>query len=97
MSINSSRNCRFNEVNYHQIGFLGICESFAYQPWSTSNNDNDYWAYGYWQNNLNSQNGQADWGYNVITNGGNTENSGWRMLSQCGLSTCCGLPVWDFG
>ena len=54
----------------------------AYQPWSTSNNDNDYWAYGYWQNNLNSQNGQADWGYNVITNGGNTENSGWHMLSQ---------------
>ena len=33
------------------------------------------------------QTGQADWGYNAISNGGNTENSGWRTLTQ---------PEWDY-
>lgn len=54
----------------------------CYQPWSTSNNYSDYYAYGNWEYNLYDQTGQADWGYNAISNGGNTENSGWRTLTN---------------
>lgn len=59
----------------------------CYQPWSTSSSDNDYYAYGQFYNNLYDGNGQADWGYNAINNGGNTENSGWRTLTQ---------PEWNY-
>lgn len=54
----------------------------AYQPWSTSISYSDYYAYGNWEYNLYDQNGQADWGHNAISNGGNAENSGWRTLTQ---------------
>lgn len=50
----------------------------AYQPWSTSTTNSQYYAYGNYTYNLYDQTGQADWGYNAISNGGNTENSGWR-------------------
>ena len=53
----------------------------AYQPWATSSTTNDYYAYGNYTNNLYDQTGQADWGYNAISNGGNEENSGWRTLT----------------
>jgi hypothetical protein len=33
----------------------------------------------YYQGNLT---GNTDWGYNAISNGGNTENSGWRTLTK---------------
>ncbi len=33
----------------------------------------------YYQGNLT---GNADWGYNAISNGGNTENCGWRTLTR---------------
>ena len=59
----------------------------CYQPWSTSSNYSDYWAYGHSYNNLYNGNGQADWGYNAISNGGNAENSGWRTLRQ---------PEWNY-
>ena len=50
-----------------------------YQPWNTGFNNNSlYYAYGEQTYNLYDQTGQADWGYNAISNGGNTENSGWR-------------------
>ena len=52
----------------------------CYQPWSTSINSSDYYAYGNLQYNLYDQNGQADWGYNAISNGGNTTNT-WRTLT----------------
>ena len=54
----------------------------CYQPWSTSTNYSDYYAYGSSSNNLCDGNGQADWGYNAIANGGNAENSGWRTLTN---------------
>ena len=54
----------------------------AYQPWSTSEHYSDYYAYGNGRNNLYDQTGQADWGYNAISNGGNTENNGWRTLRR---------------
>ena len=46
----------------------------SYQPYSTSVSYGDYYT-----NNLT---GNADWGYNAISNGGNTENSGWRTLTS---------------
>jgi len=51
-----------------------------YQPWSTSTSYSDYYAYGSYTYNLYDQTGQADWGYNAISNGGNTTNT-WRMLT----------------
>ena len=53
----------------------------CYQPWSTSTANSDYYAYGNYQYNLNSQTGQADWGYNPISNGGNQPNQ-WRTLTN---------------
>ena len=52
----------------------------CYQPWSTSTDDSDYYAYGSSTYNLYDQTGQADWGYNPISNGGNQENQ-WRTLT----------------
>ena len=54
----------------------------CYQPWSNIGGNNYYYAYGDMEYNLNDQTGQADWGYNAISNGGNTENSGWRTLTN---------------
>ena len=45
----------------------------CYQPWSTSTTYSDYY-----DNNLT---GQADWGYNPISNGGNQPNQ-WRTLTR---------------
>lgn len=53
----------------------------CYQPWSTSQNSNDYYVYDDYQCSLNDQSGQADWGYNSISNGGNTFNE-WRTLTR---------------
>lgn len=49
----------------------------CYQPWSTSADVNDYKANGQITNDLG---GKADWGYNAISNGGNTVNQ-WRTLT----------------
>ena len=54
--------------------------AICYQPWSTSTNNEDYFAYGLWNANLYEETGQADWGYNQISNGGNTTNQ-WRTLT----------------
>ena len=54
----------------------------CYQPWSTSLNYSDYYIYGSYTYNLYDQTGQADWGYNAISNGGNQENLGWRTPTQ---------------
>ena len=51
----------------------------CYQPWSTSQNYQDYYAYGQWDASLYQYTGKADWGYNAISNGGNQENY-WRSL-----------------
>ena len=53
----------------------------CYQPWSTSLDNNDYYAYGNSSANLFDQTGKAEWGYNAISNGGNQENSGWRTMT----------------
>ena len=52
----------------------------CYQPWSTSTTYSDYYVYGSYSYNLYDQTGQADWGYNPISNGGYQENQ-WRTLT----------------
>lgn len=58
----------------------------CYQPWSTSITHTDYFAYGDVNYNLNDQTGQADWGFNPISNGGNNSNI-WYSLS---------IDEWDY-
>lgn len=53
----------------------------CYQPWSTSTNVANYYAYGFDSYNLNDQTGQADWGYNTISNGGN-QTGQWHTLTK---------------
>ena len=53
----------------------------CYQPWSANTSVEDYYAYGVETNSLFDQNGQADWGCNSISNGGNVGNS-WRTLTS---------------
>lgn len=52
----------------------------CYQPWSTSVSESSYNAYGNQDYNLYDQSGQADWGFNAISNGGNQTNH-WRTLT----------------
>lgn len=54
--------------------------SVCYQPYSTSETNSDYYAYGSASYNLYDQTGKADWGYNAISNGGNATNK-WRTLT----------------
>ena len=53
----------------------------CYQPWSTSQTNSDYQAYGCFTCNLSDSTGMADWGCNPISNGGNQPNQ-WRTLSK---------------
>jgi len=53
----------------------------CYQPWSTSQAYSDYYAYGNYTYNLYNQTGNADWGYNPISNGGN-QPSQWHTLKH---------------
>ena len=52
----------------------------CYAPWSTSYLNKDYYAYGGGKSNLYEQTGKADWGYNMIDNGGVMYNQ-WRTLT----------------
>ena len=50
----------------------------SYHPLSIEHINENFYAYGERHYNLFDQTGQADWGYNAISNGSNQENSGWR-------------------
>lgn len=54
--------------------------AICYQPWSTSTNYTDYYIHGSYSSDISGW-PESDWGYNPISNGGNTENGGWRTLS----------------
>lgn len=63
-------------------GMSGYSIGFnSYQPWNTSTYNSDYYAYGGYQFNLYEQTGEADWGHNSISNGGNQPNQ-WRTLTN---------------
>ena len=53
-----------------------------YWPNTTGNDNSGYYAYDDPTKNLYDESGKADWGYNAISNGGNTVNSGWRTLTK---------------
>lgn len=53
----------------------------CYHPWSISNKNEDYYAYGQPNYNLDVQTGYANWGTNPIRNGGNIANA-WRTLNH---------------
>ena len=53
----------------------------CYQPWSTLGYGGDYDVYGSHYCDLDSETGRADWGYNYINNGGDTQNT-WRTLTE---------------
>ena len=53
----------------------------CYQPWSTELVDTLYNAYGDPNYDLRDGTGQADWGYNAITNGGN-QTGFWHTLTM---------------
>ena len=55
----------------------------VYQPWipiKDTKSNNLYYAYGNPDANLYDETGEADWGYNAISNGGNHEGL-WRTLT----------------
>lgn len=66
----------------------------CWQPWSTSTDSREYNPYGSLYTNLNSNSGKADWGYNAISNGGNTVNGGWRTLQ---VGTFDGVYIAEWG
>jgi hypothetical protein len=82
-----SNNCLLSSTYAGWIDLFGWGTSgynhgaVCYQPWSSSENNSDYYAYGSSTFNLNDQTGQADWGYNAISNGGNQKNM-WRSLTN---------------
>lgn len=86
-NVNGSDNANISETYNGWIDLFGWGTSgfnhgaINYQPWGTSTNYSDYAAYGNPQCNLYDQSGTADWGYNPILNGGNTENT-WRTLTK---------------
>jgi hypothetical protein len=54
----------------------------AYQPWSTSITDEDYYPGGTYNNTLTGDYADADWGvHNRINNGGNKARQ-WRVLTK---------------
>ena len=53
----------------------------CFQPWSTSSINSDYYAYGNASYNLFDQTGEADWGCNAISNGGDKPDQ-WRTLTK---------------
>ena len=85
-------NCNNGEISSSYDGWIDLFgwATSGYQhgfincpnPWAVSYHDNDYYAYGNNSKDLYAGDGKADWGYNAISNGGNTENSGWRTLTK---------------
>ena len=73
--------CNMTTITFFLWGQTGYKHgSISYIPNDTDTGLYSFWAYGDSHYNLNDCNGQADWGYVVITNGGNA-NKQWRTLT----------------
>ena len=69
----------------------------AYQPWSTSETESDYYPDGLDSVNLNREYAYADWGvYNAISNGGDEPNK-WRTLKTEEWQYLFQNNDWTFG
>lgn len=76
--ISDTASCWIDLFGWATSGFPHGSE--CYQPWSSSGNGRAYYAYEVLQSySLFDKTGQADWGYNAISNGGNEQNI-WRTL-----------------
>jgi len=89
MVIENGVPCNNSVISANYDGWIDLFEwgtsgynhgAVCYQPWAHGSSLYDYYAYGDSTNNLNDQTGEADWGYNAISNGGNLENM-WRTLT----------------
>ena len=82
-SANSNVSSTYSEwIDMFGWGTSGFAHgAVCYQPWSTNTSYSKYYAYGHNNYHLYNSTGKADWGYNKISNGGNTVNSGWRTLT----------------
>lgn len=87
MNNQTHKGATYSIYHPYQYGYADIGgEWSAYFP-------NACFAYASGENCTNSFNlydqspAKADWGYNAISNGGNTENSGWRTLT---------ITEWDY-
>jgi len=86
-TVSGSDNANISSTYSGWIDLFGFATSgyshgaIAYQPYSTSENNSDYYAYGNASYNLYDQTGKADWGYNAIINGGNSVNL-WKTLTK---------------
>lgn len=100
--------CSNNNIAYDYTGWIDLFGwgtsgvnhgAESYYPWATSGN---FCAYGNPNANLFDDPGTADWGYNAISNGGNTTNYGWRTLTTqewqylLGLSGTAGVNYRDY-
>ena len=76
-------------IDLYRWGTSGIDytgHATLYRPWETSFDSSGINPYSSLTTNLYDGDGEnagkADWGYNAISNGGNTQNSGWRTLKN---------------
>ena len=76
-------------IDLYRWGTSGIDytgHATLYRPWEWAYDSQYFNPYGSLTTNLydgaGENAGKADWGYNAISNGGNTQNSGWRTLKN---------------
>ena len=76
-------------IDLYRWGTSGINytgHATLYRPWEWAYYSQFFNPYGSLTTNLYDGDGEnagkADWGYNAISNGGNTQNSGWRTLKN---------------
>ena len=76
-------------IDLYRWGTSGIeytGHATLYRPWDFAYYSVYFNPYGSLTTNLydgeGENTGKADWGYNAISNGGNTQNSGWRTLKN---------------
>lgn len=74
-------NCsRLEVVTLFEWGQSGYNHgAVSYLPYHTDSEQFDFYVYGDMSNNLYDCTGKADWGYNIISNGGSA-NKQWRTL-----------------
>ena len=70
-----------DDIEYFGWGTSGFNHGAVYyQPWRTLKTNSCYYAYGDVAKNLYDEDGTADWGYNVVDNGGGAYKQ-WRVLT----------------
>lgn len=80
-NVGQNYNDSYTKITLFEWGHSGYDHgAVSYLPDHTNSGQNDYYAYGDPACNLEDHTGMADWGYNAIANGGNT-NKQWRTMT----------------